>query len=531
MTSTSRDQIVFCAVLALLAVAGVWRAELWLYDEPREAELARAVLQSGEYGVPTLGGRLFLEKPPLFTWSVACAWRLLGRPSLLVGRLVAAAYASLALIALAWLVRRSLGSAAALVAAGALATCWRFHATSHTLILDNALLGCTTLAIVLGHVVMRERRPWLAALFGLALALAFLSKGLVGVAGAGLTLATDRLLALDARIRRLLVPQALLACLLPAALWGLVMYRKLGAPFLEEFVVNNHWRRLTSAFRVNPTPWWYYLQGLAGGLLPWTPLVPFALVLAHRLVRRRERERAPGERALAGLALAWSLSPLLLLQIAQTRSRTYLLPLMPGFALMIALLWQRQIAPRWLAPHARLAKLAVVALGAGAVGACLVLALLDHDALALAAFLLALAALGVLLCARHQPARASLAAIALVAAVLIAGRGDWFSARASAQLSIDPIVRAAWQQAGTRQLVLWRPHNSWSGAFAFAADREVPEIFAADELLARLTGGAAVVALAEEGTLEELPAQARARLALEWRASANRRTFVLVHAR
>lgn len=49
--------------------------ELRMYDEPREAEIARAMMREGHLAVPMLGQRPFLEKPPLFSATVALAWR------------------------------------------------------------------------------------------------------------------------------------------------------------------------------------------------------------------------------------------------------------------------------------------------------------------------------------------------------------------------------------------------------------------------------------------------------------------------
>src|SRR5579872_4394334 len=128
-----------CLLLVLLSVAGAWNHELWTYDEPREAEIARAMYRSGNYGVGELNRRPFLDKPPLFTASVALAYRLVGRPSVLAGRLTVAAWSLATLLVTAWLARRLLGPGTGLLAALVLATSYRFYSISREILLDNGL--------------------------------------------------------------------------------------------------------------------------------------------------------------------------------------------------------------------------------------------------------------------------------------------------------------------------------------------------------------------------------------------------------
>src|ERR1700684_3484823 len=97
--------------LLLLALLGCNRG-LWTPDEPREAEISREMALSPGV-IPTLNGQRFIEKPPLYYWTVAAVFRLEGGPSVAAARAVsvAAAAATLALL-VAW------GSAAHSRAAG-----------------------------------------------------------------------------------------------------------------------------------------------------------------------------------------------------------------------------------------------------------------------------------------------------------------------------------------------------------------------------------------------------------------------------
>ena len=47
-------------------------------DEGRYAEIGREMVQSGDWIVPTLNGKAYFDKPPLFYWLVAGSFRLFG---------------------------------------------------------------------------------------------------------------------------------------------------------------------------------------------------------------------------------------------------------------------------------------------------------------------------------------------------------------------------------------------------------------------------------------------------------------------
>ena len=55
--------------LTLLALLGCNRG-LWTPDEPREAEISREMALAPGV-IPTLNGQRFIEKPPLYYWTVA----------------------------------------------------------------------------------------------------------------------------------------------------------------------------------------------------------------------------------------------------------------------------------------------------------------------------------------------------------------------------------------------------------------------------------------------------------------------------
>ena len=61
------------ALAAALFIANTWGYDLWPPDEPRFAEVAREMMQSGNYLAPTVNNLPYKEKPPLLFWAISAA--------------------------------------------------------------------------------------------------------------------------------------------------------------------------------------------------------------------------------------------------------------------------------------------------------------------------------------------------------------------------------------------------------------------------------------------------------------------------
>jgi len=55
----------------LLSLAGVGLRSPWPADEPRFAEVAREMVETGDWLIPRRGGEPYPDKPPVFMWSIA----------------------------------------------------------------------------------------------------------------------------------------------------------------------------------------------------------------------------------------------------------------------------------------------------------------------------------------------------------------------------------------------------------------------------------------------------------------------------
>lgn len=314
--------------LLLLALLGCNRG-LWTPDEPREAEISREMLLNPGV-IPTLNGERFIEKPPLYYWTVAALYRVTGGPSVAAARAVSvvAALATLAILVL-W------GSAAHSRAAGwlaalMLASSVQFLVSAHWVLIDPLLMLATTLAawaawqLLAGRDSIRMRLLLPASLIA-----ALWIKGLIGpvliVAGLLAFVSIDR----PSHWRRLRPVSCASVLLLAVLLLALAIWRQGGDAALWEWGYVNHVQRL-----LNPAgssghrqPLAYYGWTLPFALLPWiSPLVE-ALRPAHW-----HRVRVTGLPRLADPARYGAImggAMLLVLSAAATKRETYLLPLLP----------------------------------------------------------------------------------------------------------------------------------------------------------------------------------------------------------
>ncbi|MBD1576541.1 glycosyltransferase family 39 protein [Vibrio sp. S11_S32] len=65
-------------IAAVIILAGAGFRDPWPADEPRFVEVAREMVQSGNWFFPMRGGELYPDKPPVFMWSMAAFYWLTG---------------------------------------------------------------------------------------------------------------------------------------------------------------------------------------------------------------------------------------------------------------------------------------------------------------------------------------------------------------------------------------------------------------------------------------------------------------------
>ncbi len=343
-----RAHLVALALALGLGLAGIFQHGLWTPDEPREAEIGREMLLSGLSPLPTLGGAPFVEKPPLFPWAMALAYRVFGvSPG--TARLPAVLFSIGALLVAFELGRRAGGRLAGLCAALALATGVKFAEVSHASVNDTAL----TFFVGAGHLAFLSarddhrlgRRSLALPLVGLLAGFAFLTKAFIGpVLLIGPPILAAAVLREWAFLRHALAR---------AALWCPVFVALLGVPWIFALVRTAGWEPVrvclidntigramgggayaTYGHARGPLD---YLATFPVSFLPWTLAIPAALAGGTL----SGGWRAGRARTLALVALAG----LVLLSIPSGKRDLYALPLFPAAAVVPGV-WLSRVGSR-----------------------------------------------------------------------------------------------------------------------------------------------------------------------------------------
>jgi 4-amino-4-deoxy-L-arabinose transferase-like glycosyltransferase len=340
--------VVFWLGLALLWFLPLNQPHLFDPDEGRYAEIPREMVASGDWVTPRLDAIKYFEKPPLGYWATATAFEMFGQHAWTV-RLWPALSGMLGLLLTFALGRRLFDQRAALLAVVVQASALLYVAMARIATLDMGLcfglqLAMTALALLVQPPRAGARTSArLPLLLGVGVALAVLSKGLIGILIPGAVAVLFMLIHRDWRLPLRAQPWWTLAALLLLAAPWFVLVSARNPEFAHFFFIFQHFERyLNSAQFARYQPAWFFLPVLALGFLPWTSLLPQAVLAGWRAARG-------GERA-SSLLLIWAAFVLLFFSLSQSKLTPYILPMLPPLSLLTG----RAIAglpPRQFAAH------------------------------------------------------------------------------------------------------------------------------------------------------------------------------------
>ena len=338
MTNRTRaDFLLLAGFCAFLFFYGLGQFGLIGADEPRYAQVAREMLERHDWITPVLGGKPWLEKPPLYYWQAMVAYKLLG-VSDWAARLPSALDATFLVLAVYFFLRhfrRGLEVDGALVCASCAGIIGYARAAS----MDMALAAAFTIGM-LGWWAWREggNRIYLTVFYGF-MGLGMLAKGPVAPFLAFLVIALYAASIRDFRLilKTLWLPGIVLFCVI-ALPWYLAVQSR-NPTFFHEFIVEHNLARFSKNLYHHAEPIWYYLPVTALALIPWTVFVIKALVQAVR--SWWEKRESPEIHAtdfecqLGIYASCWLIGPLIFFSISKSKLPGYILPALPAGALLL----------------------------------------------------------------------------------------------------------------------------------------------------------------------------------------------------
>jgi 4-amino-4-deoxy-L-arabinose transferase-like glycosyltransferase len=341
--TTRRRRIVagfLACVFLVLWFGALDEREFFHPDEGRYAEIPREMVASGDWITPRLNGLKYFEKPVLQYWITAVSYLALGEEEF-VARLWPALAGFLTLLLVYRMGRRIAGVRAGVVAAAVLATTFQFFVFSQIVTLDMGLSFFLTLALY-GFLASQDRRVApsrqrnSAILMWAAMALAVLSKGLVGVVLPALVLfayiAIERDWKLLGRLHWGVGIPVFLLIALPWFVWVQVR----NPEFFQFFFIREHFGRYALDEHRRAGAWYYFLAMLLIGALPWSWLYFKAMFSSWRDSPINHFVINP-----LRLLILWVIAIVVFYSLSRSKLPGYILPVYPALAVLLGCYVQR----------------------------------------------------------------------------------------------------------------------------------------------------------------------------------------------
>ncbi|MEO5915261.1 MAG: glycosyltransferase family 39 protein [Luteolibacter sp.] len=315
----------FCALLGMRPLSNP--------DEGRYTEIPREMAVTGDFVTPRLDGVKYFEKPPLVYWLSALTFREFGVNEF-TARLWGGIFSLFGVLMTYAAARALYGRGAGIWSAVVLSTTIYYYGLSQIMLLDMAVAVTMSGALFAFIVAMREprgkRRFALFMVFYVMMALATLSKGLIGIALPGAVIFLWVLLLNRWRTLWPFYPVVGTVVLLAIAAPWHVLAAKANPDFLNFYFYHEHWLRFTTTIHGRYEPWWFFIPIFIGGLFPW---VFFA--------GRTLKSSLPGgwklrkEHADAWFFVIWTVFIILFFSKSQSKLVPYILPVFPACAVLL----------------------------------------------------------------------------------------------------------------------------------------------------------------------------------------------------
>ena len=369
-------------VTGLGGVSYLWQlGTVGLVDEtePLFAEAARQMVVTGDWITPYFNGETRFDKPPLIYWLMAIAYQLVGvnewgvrLPSALsaISVVVLVAFSLLKFgyrsgfsrgdiecfegdlsqrtseqvlppadnWSAAWL-------GACIVALTPLIVAW-----GRTGVSDMLLTACMTgsmLSFFNAYACQGNRskqRCWYFAFYTF-IGLGILTKGPVAIVLPGLAIVAFLLFAgrLVEVLREALPVRGVVTIAALTVPWFLAVSTIHGSDYIDTFFGYHNFERFTSVVNKHSAPWYFYFLIVLGGFAPFSFELPGAIgqLQVWRLGAWRQQSR-PYQLGL--FAFWWFISIFGFFTVSVTKLPSYILPLLPAAAIMVALLWSDRIS-------------------------------------------------------------------------------------------------------------------------------------------------------------------------------------------
>jgi len=341
ISRASTDWLLLAGFCGFLFFFGLAYFGLIGADEPRYAQVAREMLARHDWITPTLGGKPWLEKPPLYYWQAMLAYSLFG-VSDWAARLPSAVDASLMVVAVYLFLKRfrpGFQLDGALMTASAAGVIGFARAAST----DMPLAAMFTVALLAWFAWYESGSHRYLSLFYCVLALGMLAKGPVALLLAAMIIVIFAAAKRDLQLilRTLWIPGLLLFCVLAVPWYAAVQLKN--PEFLRVFIFEHNLARFGTNLYHHPEPFWYFLPVTLIGLIPWTVFVAASWAETIRVWWTEREQILQSEDALNVFLGIWLIVPVVFFSFSRSKLPGYIVPALPAGTLSLAEYVRRRV--------------------------------------------------------------------------------------------------------------------------------------------------------------------------------------------
>jgi len=322
-------------------------------DEPRYAQIAREMLDRSDWVTPTLDGKPWLEKPPLYYWQAMLVYGVARRFGAQSGgkadlhaaladsvdektaRLPDAIDAVLMIAAIYFFLRR-FRPGSEVDGAVIAASCAGVIGFARAAATDMPLTATFAIAMLGWYGWYESRKRVGLIVFYVFLALGMLAKGPIAPVLAAVIVILFGVAVHDWECawQTLWLPGIVL--FLIVGLPWYVAVQKRNPEFFRFFILEHNLARFSTNVYHHPQPFWFYLPVFLVAMMPW---VVWLIAAAIERVRLLWQERRTAERSSddiwAIFLLIWMIVPVVFFSASQSKLPGYILPAVPAGALLV----------------------------------------------------------------------------------------------------------------------------------------------------------------------------------------------------
>lgn len=329
-----KDFLLLTLIIGVFFGATLGRYPLAAPDGARYAEIPREMVVTGDYLTPHLNYVKYFEKPPLFYWLQAVSIKIFGMSDLAVS--IVNALMALGCCLLTYFTGRKLyGRLNGIIASLILATSSLVFALTRTITLDMTFTfffaGGLCSFLLATQLPLGIKRSWYLWIMYIFVALAVMTKGLIGAVLPGIIILTQTIIFCEWRnLKTYRIISGLSIFLLITLPWHILVQIK-NPEFLHFYFIEQHFLRYLTNYAGRSQKWWFLPIMLLGGLYPWAVFLPQTIM--HNIPKRfnQWQQHKP-----TIFLLIWPLVIYIFYTFSNSQLIPYILPILPPIALLLS---------------------------------------------------------------------------------------------------------------------------------------------------------------------------------------------------